>query len=103
MKRFQVTFNQIGSKFPTMVYLNEDRMTALYDAINRGVKIVELDGNYFNTAYFVQAVPATEEMQFTVAQDKLVEKGVLESPEQVQKRIELTKAKFNLTEQKRIS
>lgn len=62
MKRFEVTFNLMGSKFPTTVYLEEDRMKALYDAMNRGVKIVELDGNYFNTAYFIQAVPASDQM-----------------------------------------
>jgi|SRR6185369_814912 len=102
MKKYQVTFNQIGSKFPTMVYLDEERMQALYDAMNRGIKIVELDGNYFNTSYFVQAVPAIEEMQFRVAQDKLVEKGLIKTPEEIQKRIQATKDKYRVTSEERI-
>lgn len=97
MKRFEVTFNLMGSKYPTTVYLEEDRMKALYDAMNRGVKIVELDGNYFNTAYFIQAVPASEKMEFQVSQEKLVEKGIIDSSEETQKRIELTQARHDLS------
>lgn len=96
MRVFRVTFNLPGSKFPTDVRLEEEKLKSLMSAMDRGAKVVELDGSYFNTAYFIQAVPDSEAIELRVVQDKLVEKGVLDSPETIQKRIEMTQMKHEL-------
>lgn len=96
MRIFKVTFNLPGSKFPTEVRLEEEKLKSLMSAMDRGAKVVELDGSYFNTAYFIQAVPDSESIEMRVVQDKLVEKGILDSPEEMQKRIDLTRARHEL-------
>lgn len=96
MRIFKVTFNLPGSKFPTEVRLEEEKLKSLMGAMDKGAKVVELDGSYFNTAYFIQAVPDSEEIVFRVVQDKLVEKGIVDDEETARKRIELTRQMHEL-------
>lgn len=92
--KYKVTMNMPGSKYPTEFFLEASRMEEFYKASNSGSKIVSIDGNFYNTAYFVQAVPAVEDMVLEKSQQTLIEKGIIDSEDEIQKRIRLTKEKY---------
>lgn len=92
--KYKVTMNLPGSKYPTEIFLDEERMKKFYEAANSGSKIIGIDGSYFNTAYFVQAVPAVDDIVLERSQQALIEKGIVDDENEIQKRIRLTKEKY---------
>ena len=92
--KYRVTFNIPNEKFPTEVVLSEEKMEALYQGMQTGGKVVKIDGDYFNSAYFAKAVKASEDFVLERSQQALIEKGILPDEDEIQKRIRLTKEKY---------
>lgn len=63
MKFYRITFNVPGAEHATDVSVTEEQMGKFYQAVVNKVKIVKIENSYFNTAYFVKAVPDTEKIQ----------------------------------------
>ncbi|NCC41892.1 MAG: hypothetical protein EOM21_21280 [Gammaproteobacteria bacterium] len=58
---YKITFNVPGD-FPTEVSVTEEQMGNFYKAVLQKTKIVKIGNSFFNTAYFVKAVPDTEKI-----------------------------------------
>lgn len=93
---YKITFNIPGDEFPTEVAVNKEQMERFYEALSKKTKIVKIENCYFNTAYFVRAIPDTEKIvqsNYT----KLPEPQITEEERQENRRrfAEMKKKLFN--------
>lgn len=66
---YKVIFNIPNEKYATEVHISKERMEALAPKLSIKGHIVEIDGCYFNTSYFVKAVPDGEMSRMEAAKD----------------------------------
>jgi len=97
MTIYRIIFNIPNEKFPTEIHINKDRMEALAPKLSIKGHIVEIDGCYFNTSYFVKAVPDGEmsRMMETAPDYLKLEEGP-KTPEQINQRQVINELKFNI-------
>ena len=68
---YRVIFNIPTEKYPTEIYISKERMEALAPKLSIKGHIVEIDGVYLNTSYFVKAVVDGEMSRMEAAPDYL--------------------------------
>lgn len=81
MTIYRVVFNIPNEKYPTEIHISKERMEALAPKLSIKGHIVEIDGVYLNTSYFVKAVPDVEMSRLESSQNYL---ALGESPQTVQ-------------------
>ncbi len=60
--RYKVIFNLPGKNEATEVLIEKEKMKPLLEAINQK-KVVQIGEGFYNTAYFVNAVPDKNQMK----------------------------------------
>ncbi len=89
---YKITFNNIGEQFPTEVSVTEQQMAVIASSLNEK-KVIQINGNYYNTAYFVKAVQYSKTSVIEEGTKSLIEKGILPPLDEMKERIRLTQAK----------
>ena len=93
---YRVIFNIPNEKYPTEVHINKERMEALAPKLSIKGHIVEIDGCYFNTSYFVKAVPDGEMSRMEKAPDYLKLGEGPQTPDQINQRQAINELKQSI-------
>jgi len=93
---YKVVFNIPNEKYPTEVHISKERMQALAPKLSIKGHIVEIDGCYFNTSYFVKAVPDGEMSRMEAADDRLRLSEAPKTPGEIAQRTAINELKHSI-------
>jgi hypothetical protein len=93
---YKVIFNIPNEKYPTEIHISKERMEYLAPKLSIKGHIVEIDGCYFNTSYFVKAIPDAEMSRMDAAPDRLRLQEAPRTPEEIANREVINELKSSI-------